>query len=301
MSRRLPIGAPAPMAARPTWFRAVVRASDRVTCFSPRTGLWLAGTAGAFCHAAGFYGPAATRITDAFPSLPPRQASRAARSLTRQDVCCRALDRLLQSDPSGLRASALLSPPHLERFAARVGDHAGVILLEVHSGPTVGTSLALQRMGRAALVIRMSQRGTCLPGFEVASLEGDEQRRAQALRRGVDWLRAGRPVIIAADSRTGTLTEPVPCLGCLVRFRRGAFVLARVAPAPIVPLFFRWGGGGSRIEMDAGPRIHPPTFGTAVERETAMAMVVAGWLDERLRSRPTDLSLALLDWLRGDR
>jgi len=87
----------------------------------------------------------------------------------------------------------------------------------------------------------------------------------------------------------------VSCCGRLVRFRRGPFVLSRLTRAPVVPLFFRWGERGL-IEIEAASPIRAADSGDVGLQETAMATEVAGWLERRLRARPSDLSLTLLRW-----
>jgi lauroyl/myristoyl acyltransferase len=284
------------MAERPAWFRAAVAACDVLTRRRPTTGRLVAGAAGRLANACGMWGPGASEVRSVFPWLSEAAAARLARHVAAEDLRCRAFDRFLVSDASGDVAS-LLAASHLARLEERLSQHPAAVLLTVHSGPMGTIGFALQRLGRTALLVRAGERGTKLPGLDVAGLEGDEQLRARALLRALDHLRRGLPVVVAADGTAGTSTEPVPCCGGAIRFRRGPFVLGRLAGAPIVPLWFRWAGG--RIEIDADEPIVPPERGDAVERETAMAVRAAAWLERRLRERPSELSVKLLRCFQG--
>lgn len=294
MRPSVPIGASFPMAARPAWFRAVVGACDTLTRRRPDAGLRLAATAGRFVNACGLWGPSACELVTVLPWLSEPEAARLARRVAAEDLRCRAFDRLLQSEAAAdADVGGLFTAPHLARLEERLRQHPAAVLLTFHSGPMGAVAFALRRLGRTALLVRAGdERGTHLPGFEVASLEGDEQLRARALLRALDHLRRGLPVVVAADGTLGSPTEPVPCCGRGVRFRRGPFVLARLASAPIVPLCFRWTEG--RIEVDADPPILPPPPGAPAECETAMAAEVASWLERRLRARPCELSVKML-------
>jgi len=294
MRSRIPINARVAMTERPAWFRAVVGACDAVTRQMPATGVRLAEAAGWLCHAGHLWGAAPSEVSAVFPWLPDAGAARLARRLAAQDLKCRAYDRLLYS--GGVEAAAsLLSRPHLARLEQRLADPGGQVLLDVHTGPISATSAALFLLGRTALIVRKSGRTTGVRGLEVVGLEGDDQHRAQVLRRGVEYLRRGHAVVLAADGWEGAATEPVACCGRLVRFRRGAFVMARLSGASILPLYFRWGDGG-RIEVEAAEPIRAATGGDAVRQETEMATKVARWLEGRLLGRPDDLSLSLLKW-----
>lgn len=295
MRSKIPVSARVPMATRPAWFRAAVGACDAVTRRMPATGVRLAEAVGWLCHAGRLWGAAPSEVSAVFPWLPDAAAARLARRIAAQDLKCRAYDRLLYS--GGIESAAsLLSRPHLARLEQRLREPGGQVLLDVHTGPISATSAALLLLGKTALIVRKSGRTACARGLEVVGLEGDDQHRAQVLRRGVEYLRQGNAVVLAADGWEGAATEPVACCGRLVRFRRGAFVMARLSGAPILPLYFRWGDGG-RIEVEAAEPIRPAGVGDAVRQETEMAAVVAGWLEGQLLARPDDLSLSLLKWL----
>lgn len=298
MKLQIPIGSPLPMASRPSSFRAAVAASDWVAARAPRLGLRAIGQAGGVCNRLGLYGPAPAELRTLLPWLGAGEARKAAREIARRDVQQRAVDRLLIGGHSE-HLPDLVDASGAGELQAMRDRGQGAVLLDVHFGPIGATGLALERLGLTALLIRFSRLGSRLPGFEVAHLEGHEDRRALALRRGLDWLRAGGFVAIAADGQLGAETEPVPCCGRLVTFRRGAFSLARLARVPIVPLLFAWRARGCAIEATACPPIFPGTGGSPLEQEARMARAVADWLDARVRARPESLSVWTVRWLQA--
>lgn len=297
MARRVPIGADSPMGDRPAWFRSIVGACDALTRRRPSAGMRLAATAGRLVNAGGLWGPGPRELGRLFPSFTPARARRLARQVAAEDLRSRAFDRFLQSGPAVDDVAARFEPGHLARLDERLTRHPAAVLLTVHSGPAGTIAFVLRHLGRTALIVRAGERGTHFAGFDVATLEGDEQLRAKAVLRALAHLRRGFPVVIAADGSHGASCEPVPCCGGTIRFRRGPFVLARLARVPIVPLAFRWAGG--RIEVEADEPILPPARGDAAEQEAAMAAEAGVWLERRLRARPSELSVKLLRCFEG--
>jgi lauroyl/myristoyl acyltransferase len=112
---------------------------------------------------------------------------------------------------------------------------------------------------------------------------GGEAQRAAAVTEAVHTLRAGGYALVVVD---GLGNAPVNSLilGRRMAFASGAFALARLADAPLVPLAVRW--HGPAVEIVAGPAIAP-------EQETAMAAALAGWLEQYLREHPSELSFGL--------
>ena len=292
MARGVPIGAASPMGDRPAWFRSIVGACDAFTRRRPAAGMRAAAAAGRLVNAGGLCGPAPRELARLFPWLTPAGARRLARQVAGEDLRSRAFDRFLQSGAVAEDVASRFEPGHLARLDERLARHPAAVLLTVHSGPAGTIAFVLRHLGRPALIVRAGERGTHFPGFDVATLEGDEQLRAKAVLRALAHLGRGLPVVIAADGSHGASCEPVPCCGGTIRFRRGPFVLARLARVPIVPLAFRWAGGG--IEVEAGEPIFPPAGGEAGERERAMAAEAGAWLEGRLRARPGELSVKLL-------
>ncbi|HEX7150496.1 MAG TPA: hypothetical protein VF618_03335 [Thermoanaerobaculia bacterium] len=130
-----------------------------------------------------------------------------------------------------------------------------------HVGPFYGISAYVDRLGRDFLGIRR---------------QPDEQQRALAFARAVQKLREGGLVSAAFDGEFGARMA-VPFRGGTLRLARGAFALARITGAPIVPLWARW--RGSRIEIIVG---EPLSAGS----EEALAAAAAAWLERQLDGAP---------------
>jgi hypothetical protein len=148
------------------------------------------------------------------------------------------------------------------------------ILVTFHTGPIQAFSAVLERLGRTVVL----REGRHSQTVEVVDTSGD--RGALAVVRGVRWLRDGGFVFLALDPHTASWVH-APFRGKTLRLARGAFALARLSGAPIVPVVTRW--RGSRIELVMGDAMHG-------DDEQALAARVAQWLESYLDAHPGEIS-----------
>lgn len=157
----------------------------------------------------------------------------------------------------------------------------GAILLSCHVGVHNGVSAALQRWGLDAFQLP-------LQGVD------SQERRNMAMRRAVDVLRGGGLVLAVMDGPFGAHSAPIDCLGRSIVLRRGAFALARLTGAPVLPAVARWTTNGE-IEPAIGavltastaalPTRVPPRQ-TYDERE--LTKEAAAWLERYLIAHPEE-------------
>jgi hypothetical protein len=128
-----------------------------------------------------------------------------------------------------------------------------------------------------------------LPG-EVVALHGAGQQRrnltnvvvgrhgrSRAFRQAIAAVERGESVFLTVDPREGHATIPVRILNRDACFARGAFALARITSAPLVPLAGEWKGTRLRVHVGAAIR---------GDDELAMGAQAAAWLDELVRRHP---------------
>lgn len=160
---------------------------------------------------------------------------------------------------------------------------APVILATFHIGPMFALSTVADNLTSPVLLIRAQH----LPGARpphVTAVNGlaDEHQRAAAFLAALRMLRKGGAVMMAIDPvRNGV---EAPFLGQRVRLAPGAFRLARMSGAPIVPLAARW--AGNEIEIVRGEAV-------AGEDEEALAAAIARWLENHVIASPGALNRRL--------
>jgi hypothetical protein len=273
-----PLGADAPedwSHRRPSARRLVRRATYRVTLALTGRDLTRAIRAadrfGALLHRWRLQPPSAATLaellgrTDRAPLEPAARASAALR--LKNHVAIAAVGR---RGLTGL--GELIRPPvPLAELADRP---RGIVLVTVHLGAPFGVRAALERW--TIPVIRLRD-------LELRHAEG----RARGLKEAVDALRRGGVVLAVLDGPGGTSTEPVPCLGRQIVFRRGPLVLARLTGAPIVPVVSSW-TPDHHIELRLGA-----TLAAASRDQTTFepdaAAVLARWFEDHIRAHPEDL------------
>lgn len=102
-------------------------------------------------------------------------------------------------------------------------------------------------------------------------------------------LRGGGAVLLVVDG-FGSARVPMRLFDRDVMVSAGAFRLARLAGAPILPIAVRWRGRG--VSFDTGGSIRPG-------EPEAMAAALAAWLEDYLRRRPGELTYPLVRLLRS--
>ena len=152
------------------------------------------------------------------------------------------------------------------------------ILATFHVGAYQALGPALERLGRPVLAFRQQVLYRPAEPVEVVATEGDEQQRAAAFHRAVEIVRRGGHVLVALDITPGTATD-TPCVGQTLRVAPGAFALARLTRAPIIPLVAAW--KGTEVHVDTSAPIETPND-------------AAAWLERYLLRDPSQLTLGLL-------
>lgn len=185
-----------------------------------------------------------------------------------------ALRGAVDADPSLLA----LSPPG--------------ILLGFHIGAWNAFGPALERLGAPLLSLRLDGLYTPPPSLEVVTTRGETQHRAAAFRRALLALRAGHFVGMTADVFDGAVAF-TRCLGRSLPLARGAFALARLSGAPLVPITAE--GSRARIRVRAHPPLTTgmPPVRTASEWEQELAERAGGWLEGYLRDQPQQTGFGL--------
>lgn len=152
------------------------------------------------------------------------------------------------------------------------------ILASLHTGPLLSVGLILERLPSRPLALSTEfPSGARFESLHVAPSLGS---RARAVRRAVEELRTGRFVFTTIDNPQRRRHVEAAFLGRNVKLAPGAFVLSRLARAPIVPLLATWQDG--RVVVLRGPLVAPgpdETMGSALGR----------WLDQLFRTTPLPL------------
>jgi hypothetical protein len=243
----------------------------RLAAHHPRPAFRLASLLGAMRNRVTRRWPAAS---EAAAVLPRGSAAGIAALAERNEVLVRCVRR------SGIEPiRPLVSVPDALR------DLRGPCILGTfHVGALHAVGVALEAIGRPVLAFRDGLLYTPRPPVEVQTTAGDEQQRAAAFVRALESLRRGELVLLALDVVPGAAIA-AECLGRPLALARGAFALARMTGAPIVPLAMRWEGGEVGVVLGA------PLIG---QDELALAGAAARWLDRYLRQSPSELTLELL-------
>lgn len=161
-----------------------------------------------------------------------------------------------------------------------------------HIGPTLGLGALSERLNGETLVLRGAQfpldRAT---RHNVNLIEGNDQQRAATFHRAIERLRENGFIITALDPNEAQRIA-VPFLGRTLHLARGAFAMARIAQAPIVPLVAKW--DGDRIELIVGDPL------PLSNDEHTLAASATQWLERYLLESPGELSYRILELMRED-
>ncbi|MFL5780364.1 MAG: hypothetical protein ACJ760_03545 [Thermoleophilaceae bacterium] len=167
-----------------------------------------------------------------------------------------------------------------------------VVVASFHIGPFQAVGAFLDTLPAARVTVAREQYEP-RPDMTLLHRGEDEWQRARTFGRALAELRSGRPVIVNVDGLpTGDHPMPaieVPMLGRSMPFARGAFALARLGRAPIVPVASRW--RGTAMEVTVGEPIAPD------RGEAPAAAALAAWLEGYLVESPGEVSVFLLERL----
>ena len=249
----------------------------------------VAGIAGRTANHLGLHGPTAEELQALFPENDQATLRRLAPRVTELEFRNRVLLESVRR--RGLEALApLVVPDDSWRTLS-----PPAILISFHMGTLCALPAALRALPASALVIREGPFYEPPPGHSVAFTRGGVEQRAAVLSDAVRRLRALGFVILAIDRPEGAPTDPVACLGRLVRFRRGAFALARITGAPVVPVTARF-EKGRRVRVLAHAALVRPAApaADAFAFEGELARAAATWLEGYLRASPDQLWLGSL-------
>lgn len=160
-----------------------------------------------------------------------------------------------------------------------------MVLVTFHMGALGALGAFLEQLAGEVLVLRMVlpelPRGTTAIG--VGGF--DEWQRIQTTRRAVAALRRGGFVFLAADG-WGTSHVEMKVFDGIMVVTRGAFAIAKLGRAPMVPITARWRGG--KLEIVTGDPIPPGN-------EATMAAALGRWLERYLREHPREIQRPLIN------
>ena len=255
----------------------------------PRLAFTLASSAGAVRNRITSRWPAGDEVRALFPELSHRRAVRIAAAIgaleERNDVLIRSVRR------DGIGSVR----PLVAVSGALRSLEAPCILVTFHVGAIHITSVALEALDKPVLAFRHGAFFTPRPPIVMESTEGSEQQRAAAFITARQYLKLGRFVVMALDAAPGA-TIVTECLGRPLALARGAFALAGMTRAPIVPITVRWTRQGAQADIDIplAPAEPSDSGATAAVVELALARAASSWLERYLRESPDQLSLGLL-------
>jgi hypothetical protein len=156
---------------------------------------------------------------------------------------------------------------------------APLILATFHLGPLPALGALVQRLP-APTAILMNATGVPQRRAELLGTEGSEAQRVAAFTEAARILRGGGFVLVVVDG-FGSARLPVTLFDREASISAGAFRLARLGGAAMLPIAVRWQGSG--VRFDAGAPIAPGDPG-------AMAAALAAWLEGYLRRHPEELT-----------
>ena len=235
--------------------------------------------------------PSPAQVQALFPQLGPRAAARAAWGIGALEARNRLLiDQIRRAGLAPVR-------PLVRTPAAFAALRPPLILGMFHVGAVQALGAAIERLPGPVLLMRLGSPYTPSPPVEVASTEGNDQRRAAAFRRALAHLAGGGFVVLALDVAPAPGLR-VSCLGRTLELARGPFALARLTGAPLRPLVARW--RRSTVEVEAGEALDAGLAMGTEARESALAAAAARWLERYLLNSPAELGLGLLRALLTD-
>ncbi|HEV2844084.1 MAG TPA: hypothetical protein VG477_04490 [Thermoanaerobaculia bacterium] len=245
---------------------------------NPRWALNVAGALGRLRNRLSRRWPSPEQIQSLFPHLERDAAARVAWSIGGLE----ARNRLLVSC---MLREGLEPVRPLVRLPAFGALRPPLILGTFHVGAMHALGPALEQLPGPVLALRHGPMYAPRPPVELATTEGDSQRRAAVFQKMLARLEGGGFVAAALDVAPGASLR-VPCLGRTLTLARGPFALARITGTPVVPLVARW--RGDEVEVETGPPLGPG------DSEIQMAEAAGSWLERYLLASPAETGLALV-------
>jgi lauroyl/myristoyl acyltransferase len=266
--------------------RVVIAALRLAAGRRPRAALLLAHALARLTAPLGF-GIALEWLATVFPGLAADELRAARRRTWAGFLKGEALEAGL------VRVGSGAYPPVVPGSSQAMALEPPLILVTFHVGPYQGIGAALRLLPAEVLAIARGQYAT-QADITLVSAGEDRWARAGTFHRALTALRSGTFLLFTVDAYTPGAFDvssiDVPLLGGTLPLARGAFALARVSGAPIVPLVGRW--RGTELEMVVGEPI-PAALG-----EAEMAAATARWLEGYLRANPGEISVFVLERLR---
>ena len=252
---------------------------------APRLALGGAATLGALRNRISRRWPSPDDVRQLFPTLDPATAARVAWTIG-------GLEARNRAAVAGIRRAGFQAVRPLVRIPESFARlRPPLVLGTFHVGAVQALGPALEGLPGPVLALRQGILHPLRPPVEVASTEGDEQRRAAVFQRALTHLGAGGFVVLALDVTPGPGLR-VSCLNRPLELARGPFALSRLAGAPLMPLVARWRRGG--VEIVTGEELAPSPAPRGRDGEGALAASAADWLERYLREAPEEIGLGLL-------
>jgi hypothetical protein len=148
-----------------------------------------------------------------------------------------------------------------------------MILVSFHFGRVKSLGPLFEQLpGKVLILEHEKDLSPPRPGVERVTTGGGEMARIAAARRAADLLREDGFVFMLLDRGGDTAKTPIALFDRTFLLSSGAFQLARITGAPIMPVIAEWREG--RLEIMLGTPIAPT-------EEAAMANTLASWLEDR--------------------
>jgi len=264
----------------PAWKQRARRLCDATAIRLARahvpSALALLGAAGRAANFSNILSPSTSEVAALFHWLPRGDLGRVARSIAALHLKNRAAIALVQDGRTADLARLVRWSDDARRADLMDGSQSTVIAA-CHVGAFFGIRAALHGLNRPVFMMR----DLAMP---------DAVSRASLFKRALEALRAGELVVATLDGPGGISTREVTCLGRHIVLRRGAFALARMTGARIVPVTCAW-TRRSQIDVRIAPPINRPDQANhaLADFEHEMAAGAARWLDGYLRAEPHEI------------
>jgi lauroyl/myristoyl acyltransferase len=224
-------------------------------------------------------------IGEVLPDLDSAELEAARRATWASSLRCAVLAAALSV------AGAPRPYPRLVGGPDPAAIQAPAVLATFHVGPLQAMGLLFERLAADVLVLQAATENEFpppRPGFTRMDVGDDQWQRAAAFRNALEALRSGEFVCLAVDGKGAPLVE-APLLGRRIGLARGAFALARMTGAPIIPVAPRWRGTG--IGIVAGDPVAPGD-------DSAMAAALTRWMESFVLESPGEIVPSLVALLR---